>query len=560
MTKRNWTWLVGAIVVLLASPFVGLAQTTEELTNPAPGDWPTYGRTLEMQRYSPLDQINTENVSDLDLAWSRSLGFDMAAQFSPAVYQGVMYINGPDRVQALDATNGELLWEYTVDLHENTGFVENRARGSVVVFDGKVYNALADGRVVALDAKSGEEIWISQVGAIEFGEGFSSGPIFADGKIILGPSGADIGGTPGRVLAMDTESGEILWTFNVVPQPGEPGFETWDPPESAVWGGGSAWTPGAYDPQTRTVVYGTGQPVPWGHFEIRNPPSPDLYTASKVALDVDTGELKWYRQTVPADEWDYDQHATPTVADIELDGETRRVLLNPLTTGWLEVVDIETGELLRAHQIMPETNVHTGYTDDGEPIIDQSQRFSEPGQSMTLCPFRWVNWEPGTFSPDTGLYYRPNTNDCRDYTLDALADDWQPGESPLNFKLEQLPDRFDRFGALSAIDPDTGEVVWEFGHGYSHNAGAVATGGGLVFSGFPDRVFRAFDAKSGELLWKQVLSAGMHSSPITYEVDGTQYVAVPAGTSAKFGAQEGLPESVTGQPTMFVFALPDQGQ
>lgn len=550
--------LIGtAVMVLVLALSIGTAQTTEELTDPAPGDWPTYGRNLEMQRYSPLDQINRDNVNDLRLAWSRDVGIEGNAQFSPIVYDGAMYINGPDRVVALDATNGDLLWEYVTELDENTGFIINRSRGSAVVFDGKVFNALADGRLVALDAATGEELWSTQVGDIDFGEGFSSGPIFADGKLIVGPSGADIGGVPGRVVSVDVESGEILWTFNVIPQPGEAGYETWEPAESSIWGGGSAWNPGAYDPETRTVIYGTGQPIPWDNFGIRDPVSPDLYTASKVGLDVDTGELKWYRQHVPGDEWDYDQHPTPTVADLEIDGEMRRVLINPTTTGYLEVLDVETGEFLRGHAMMPEYAVHKGYEEDGTAIIDQSARFEEPGMMM-LCPFRWVNYEPAAFSPETGLYYRPNTYDCREYTLNPLPDDWQPGESPLNFELTEQPDRFDRFGALSAIDPITGEVVWEFGHGYSQNAGAAVTGGGLVFGAFPDRIFRAFDAETGEVLWQQVVSAAMHGSPITYEVEGKQYVAVPVGTTASFTGQTGLPPTVTGDTAIFVFALPDE--
>lgn len=547
-----------AVTASLLLSSVATAQTVEELTNPAPGDWPTFGRDLGMQRYSPLDQINRDNVSDLRLAWSRNLGFEGNAQFSPVEYGGVVYLNGPDRVVALDGKTGELIWEYITELDENTGFIRDRSRGSVVVFDGKVYNALADGRVVALNIDSGEEMWSTQVGSIEFGEGFSAGPIFADGKLIVGPSGADIGGTPGRVVAMAAESGEVLWTFNIVPLPGEPGHESWEPAESAAWGGGSAWSPGAYDPETRTVIYGTGQPIPWDNFGIRNPVSPDLYTASKVALDVDTGEMKWYRQIVPGDEWDYDQHPTPTFADMEIEGQTRRVVINPTTTGYVELLDAETGEFIVAHPFNPEYTVHTGYEEDGTPIINDDARFQEPGQTQVLCPFRWVNYEPAAYSPKTGLYYRPNNDNCYDYTLNGLPDDWQPGESPLAFELTLKPDRFDHIGALSAIDPITGEVAWEFTLGYALNSGTMATGGDLVFGAFPDRVFRAFDAETGDILWQQVVSAAMHSSPITYEVDGTQYVAVPVGTTAEFTGQTDLPPTVTGDTSLFVFALPEE--
>lgn len=545
--------LSAALVLGLAS-----AQTADELQNPAPADWPSYGRNLEMWRYSPLDQITTDNVDNLRLAWSRGLGFVIDAQFSPAVYDGVMYINGADRVVALDGATGDQIWEYKVDLNENVSYLtRDRSRGSVVVYDGKVFHDLGDGRVVALDAKTGEEVWSSQVGNIDLSEGFSSGPIFADGKLITGPSGADIGGSPGRIVAMDVANGEILWTFHTVPQPGEPGFETWDPPSAAQWGGGSAWVPGAYDPQTGTVIYGVGQPVPWWAGEQRG--GDNLYTSSWVALDVKTGELKWYHQVVPTDEWDLDQIPTPLIADLTFDGVQHRTAILPTTTGYILNVDVESGDILNWHQMMPEVTVHKGWDADGNPIIDDSYRYTEAGQTHTVCGFRWVDFEPGAFSPDTGLYYRPNTLDCEDITNNPRPDDWQPGENPIFASLTGLVDRFDRLGALSAIDPVTGEVKWEYTTGYSQRSGAVATAGNLVFAGFPDRGFRGFDATTGDLLFEQKLPAYISANPITYAVDGKQYVAIPVGGAGALviAHQSDVPPLVTSDVTMFVFALPE---
>lgn len=555
---RALTCFVVIVLAFLLS--FGAAQTTEELTDPAPGDWPTYGRNLEMWRYSPLDQINRDNVGELRLAWSRSLSTTFEPQGSPVEYDGILYINGPDRVTALDATNGDQVWEYTVDLNENTASLTGgRSRGSVVVYEGKVFSTLGDGRVVALDAKSGEEQWSAQIGNIDVAEGFSSGPIFADGKIIVGPSGADTGGSPGRIIAMDVENGEILWTFNTVPQPGEPGFDTWEPPSAAEWGGGSAWVPGAYDSETKTVIYGVGQPIPWWAGDQRQ--GDNLYTASWVALDVGTGELKWYHQIVPNDEWDYDQIATPVITDIEVDGQTRRVAILASVTGWLIVDDIETGEFINAYQMMPETTIVTGFDDEGKAVIDDSYRFTEPGQTKEVCALRWVDFEPAAYSPDTKLYYRPNTYDCRNMTSNPRPDDWQPGESAINSSFEPEVDKFDRLGAISAIDPATGEVVWEFSTGYSQYSGPAVTAGGLVFAGFPDRRFRAFDAENGDVLWDQVLPAYIPANPITYEVDGKQYVAVPVGGPGGIviEKQSDVPDLVTGDVSIFVFALPDSG-
>lgn len=558
---REWQrWKVWGMLTVLVGAFApwAQAQTEQELLNPPPQDWPTYGRNLEMWRYSPLAQINRTNVSRLRLVWSRSLGFRTDAQFSPVVYRGIMYINGPDRVVALNAANGDLVWEAKYKLNEKTASLPSgRSRGSVVVYDGKVYHALADGRVVALDARTGKEVWSTQVGQIDYGEGFSTGPIFAGGKIIVGPSGADAGGVPGRIVALDPQNGRVLWSFNTVPKPGEPGFETWDPPSAAQWGGASAWNAGAYDPETRTVIYGIGQPIPWYAKGYRR--GANLYSASWLALDVDTGKLKWYYQVVPNDEWDLDQIATPTIATLRVDGQNRRVAILPTTTGFLLVFDIQTGQMLKWYQMMPEVTIHKGFTPDGKPIVDDSMRYENPGEAKLVCAFRWVDYEPAAFSPDTGLYYRPNVYDCQNLKNSPPPADWKPGQNPLNFELQALPDRFSRYGALSAIDPVTGKVVWEFGYGYQNRAGPVATAGGLVFSGFMDRVVRAFDARTGDVLWQQVLPSYIQTDAITYAVQGKQYVAVVAGGSAPAVAsphQTGLPDIVEGEVTVFVFALP----
>lgn len=557
--RRSRLLRAAATIGLASLLSASFAQTADELLNPAPEDWPTYGRNLEMWRYSPLDQINKDTVDNLRMSWSRSLGFAIDAQFSPTVYNGVMYINGADRVVALDAASGDLVWEHIYELHENTNFLTyGRARGSVVVFEGKVFHALGDGRVVALDALTGDEVWNSQVGIIDLGEGFSSGPIFAAGKIILGPSGGDAGGVPGRILAMDTESGEILWTFNTVPKPGEAGFETWNPPSAAQWGGGSAWVPGAYDPQTETIIYGVGQPIPWWAGEQRSGDS--LYTASWVALDAETGALKWYHQVIPQDEWDLDQIATAMVLDLDYGDEVRRTAILPTVTGFIVLVDVETGEFLDYHTMMDESiyTVHKGYEDDGTPIIDDSYRYLIPGEEKLVCPMRWVDFEPAAYSPQTGLYYRPNSLDCQTIANSPRPEGWQPGENPVNASFTGHPDMFDHLGAVSAIDPVTGEVVWEFTTGYAQRGGVIATAGDLVFAGFPDRGFRAFDAENGDVLWQQILPAYMTSNPITYAVDGQQYVAIPVGGPGGIVLyrRSDVPPVVTSDVSIFVFSLP----
>lgn len=572
MTKATFL----RIAVMMALPILALsltvAQTTEDLTNPPPGEWPTFNRTLDGLRFSPLDQITRDNVSELTLAWSRNLGYEGLVQSTPVVWDGVMYINGNMAALALDAATGDLIWEYRPEQVEGaTGFFLNRMRGGVVVYDGKVFYARNDGILVALDAETGEEVWSNPLTDIQLAEGFSAGPIFADGKLIVGPSGSDAGGAPGKIHAVNAEDGELLWSFNIIPEPGDPAYETWQPtPPSweAGVGGASAWNAGTYDPETRTVIYGTGQPTPWDRFDDRRGDeegevSQDLYSASFVALDVDTGELKWYHQVVPGDEWDFDQQTTPVVTDLGIDGETRRVALLQTTTGFIVLIDVETGEFLRAHNMMeaiwPEATplVHEGYEEDGTPIINDDLR-PEEGETISYCPGRLFQFALGSYSPETGLYYRSNSHDCLDQTMYPLPDDWEPGQPATNFERPRDLDKLDNLGAFSAINPVTGEVAWNFYYDYNPQySGVVATAGNVVFAASPDRIFRAFDAETGDVLWQQVLTAHMESNPITYEVDGTQYVATLVGHPSGRGAMNGA-QTVPGPAQVFVFSLPDE--
>lgn len=547
-------------LALVAALAMAAAQTADELLNPAPGEWPTFGRTLDMQRFSPLDQINKDNVSNLRLAWSIGLETAIDAQFGPVVYDGVMYLPSSDGATAVDAVTGDRLWVYATDLHENTpAFTSGRMRGGLVIFEGKVFGTLGDGQAYAVDAATGSEVWRTTVGAIDLSEGFSAGPIFADGKIIMGPAGGDMGGVNGRVVALDSESGEILWTFNLVPAPGEPGFETWLPPTSAQYGGGPAWTPGAYDPVTRTVIYGTGNAIPWWAGDHRQ--GDNLYTASYVALDVDSGALKWYHQVVPREEWDIDTINTPVFADLTINGQERRTVILAMVTGFVVWMDADTGEFLQYQGYNPEFTIHLGYEADGTPIIDDSMRWTEEqaGETRLVCPLRWVDYEPASLDAERGIYYRPNTHECYEMVNNPPPADWQPGESAINATLVTMPDRFDRLGGLTAINAETGDVIWDYAvDGYSQRSGVVATAGGVVFMGSPDRGFRAFDSDTGEVLWEQRLPAYIAGNPISYAVDGKQYIAIPVGGAGNImiAQQTGTPAVVTSEVTVFVFSLP----
>lgn len=572
MNLRSIRLLAMALLLGLALP-LAFAQSVDDLIDPPAGEWPQLGRDASQTRFSPLDQIDTSNVEDLSIAWARDLGFQQSHQGSPSVWNGTMYVSTQTGVVALDATNGDVKWEYS---SPNIGDVitDSAVRGAPVAFDGKVFATLRHGASVSLDAETGDELWYAQLTQEELNEGFSTNPIFAGGKIVQAPNGADNGGAPGKIHAVGVEDGELLWTFDIVPMsPDDPAYTTWTNPPSweAGIGGASAWNSGAYDPVSNTILYGTGQPTPWDRVdERRADPSgevtSDLYSASWVAVDADTGEIRWYHQVVPGDEWDMDQHTVPIFADIDYEGEDRRVAIMATTGGWVLVVDALTGDMLEAHQGAEEVTIHLGYDEDFNPIIsDDARAAMQAGEYYRMCPgLRWAHIAPPAFSADTGLYYRPNQMACIQYKAQTMPEDWSAGERAYWFETGQTQqdDWFDRLGALTAFDPETGDVAWEFSYDYGYDAAPVATAGGLVMSAFTDRVFRAFDAATGEVLFEQTLTAGSRGGTITYEVDGTQYVAALIGMNAPsagvipdYNPNVDQPLPVAGNAAVFVFAL-----
>ena len=569
----------------------GLAQSDADMINPPAGEWPQLSRDSIQSRFSPLDQINADNVSQLQLAWIRDMGYRQTFQGSPSVWNGVMYVATQTGVMALDATNGTTLWEFKSP-NSGTTIADSAVRGSPVIYDGKVFINMRYGATVALNAADGTELWRTQVTNEPLQEGFTTNPIWANGKIAASVTGTDSGGNPGRIVSLDAEDGEILWTFNIIPTgPDDPAWATWTNPPSwdAGIGGASAWNAGAYDPVSNTIVWGTGQPTPWDRVDSRRADpdgvvTDDLYTVSIVAVDADSGELKWYRQALPGDEWDYDQHHVPVFATVQWsDGTERRVMIMGASTGYIYVVDAVTGEYLANHPGFTnavdgaEFTIILGYDENGRAIVSEearaaNQAFDATGEYYPMCPgLRWAHIAPPAYSPITGLFYRPNYALCMDYGAATLPDTWQPGERAYFF--ESGPNRttgtpamwFDRLGALTAFDPITGEVVWEFAYDYNYDAGPVVTAGNVIMSAFNDRTFRAFDATTGEVLFSQILPTGSSAGTITYAVDGKQYVATMVGKTGYGSAPvipdynpnvEGLFIPPTGGVQVFVFTLP----
>lgn len=533
--------------------------TMQDLITPKASEWPTWGRTGSNLRYSPLTQIHRNNVSRLGLRWALNLGFDGAAEFSPVVVNGIMFIGGnSNTVLALDATNGEKIWEYKSEVPAYNGMI-NISRG-VAVYDDKVYFGRLDAVVVALDAKTGKEVWKTTVDDWKLGYSSTSPPLIANGKVVIGTTGADLGGANGLIVGLDAKTGDLLWKFNTIPGPGEPGHETWEAPGSWEHGGGSPWNVGSYDHVTNTVIYGTGNPTPWLS-TVR--PGDNLYTNTLVGLDADTGKLKWYYQVTPGDQWDYDEHTTPMVINLNVGGKTERTIVHFSKNGWFQKVDPTTGKFLDAYPFTVH-DVIQGFDANGRPKYDPDKMVKGPDEEGEFCPslLGGTDWMLGAYSPDTGLVYMPTNDACM--TLSAQQIEWKAGQAYVGADWKPIPaPGYDNIGNFQAIDPVTGKQVWSFKTKRGWSGGAVVTGGGLVFAGTMDRTFRAFDAKTGEVLWQQILGSSIESHPISYEVNGTQYIAVASGCcSATTGALAGMTPELgfppTGGATMYVFALPNK--
>lgn len=564
-----------ALLALLCWATGSLASAQDR---PATTPWLQHGGDAAATRFSELDQIDRTNIGRLRLIWAAELGFTGRLQGAPAAWGGLLFVSTDSGLLALDATDGATVWRYEEPAAEPFPVLPARVpRGSPVVIergDGSatVFAAMPNSpAVVSVSARSGELEWRVDVGSPTFAEALRTNPTLANDLLLVGPTGADLSPVPGRLVALNPASGGVEWTFDLVPvREDDPARSSWSPSPPGLQfgvGGGAAWNVGAYDPVSGLVLFGTGQPVPSDRLDPRRndpgrPVSADLYTSSFVALEASTGKLRWAHQVVPGDEWGFDQHTVPIVIDHEVDGRTARVALLATTTGFVLLLDMETGALLQAYPMVEPLTVHTGYSRDGLPLIEQAARRNSAEDLVRVCPgTRWANIAPAAYGQDTGLLYRPNDLACVRQGSAAMPDNWAPGGRP-NWLLSEVrfeDDYFARWGALTAIDPRNGAVAWSFETPYPHDAGALVTQGGLVFSAFADRQFRAFDAATGAVLWSELLAAHSDAAPITYQVAGVQYIAVMAGRDSPAASlpASGLPNSVVGPAVIYVFALAD---
>lgn len=532
-----------------------------------PQNWLAHGRTYGEQRFSPLDKINDGNVKDLGLAWTYNTGTIRGLEASPIVVEGVMFATGSwSIVYALDAKTGEELWVYDPEVPKEWGRkpccdVVNRG---VAVWKGRVYVGTIDGRLVALDAKTGKPVW--DINTIDRTKPYSitGAPRIVKGKVIIGNGGAELG-VRGYITAYDAESGKQLWRFYTVP--GDPrvpvdaenahlkaAIPTWkaDPQGWKYWevgGGGTVWDSMAYDPDLDLLYIGTGNGSPWSRY-LRSPGGGDnLYLSSILAIKPDTGELTWHFQTTPGDTWDYTATQHLILADLEIGGQIRKTIMQAPKNGFYYVIDRTTGEFISGNNYIPITWAK-GLDAKGRPIEDPKLGYRDTPKMVQPSPHGGHNWQPMAFNPQTKLTYIPVQLTSFlfpfDKTRTVRPGAWNTGldlaaistlTAASLAKGQPLPPVE---GYLIAWDPIGQKEVWRAKHPTFWNGGLLTTAGNLVFQGSGDGMFTAWNAVTGQELWKIDAKTGIIAPPVTYAIDGEQYVAVMAGWGGAY--IDGSPE------------------
>ncbi len=558
--------MVAAAIVILFAGFVTGAQvkdftpvTEAMLLNPQAADWPNWRRTVDGWGYSPLTQINTQNVHQLQLAWSWAMRPGQN-QPTPIVVDGVMFLPNPGGgVQALDAATGELLWEYE-SAPAAGGPPRTSPMRNLAILGDKVYVAAPDARLIALDARTGAVRWDHQVADPKLGYSYSSGPIVVRRMIVAGINGcARYKDDVCFISAHDPESGKELWRTSTIARPGEPGGDTWGDLALTFRAGGDAWIPGSYDPKLNLIFWGTSQAKPWTRFA-RGTDGDALYTNSTLAIDPVSGKIAWHYQHIPGETLDMDE----TFERILVDADGRASVFTMGKLGILWELDRQTGAFLSAHDL--------GY----QNVVDVDRRtgkvtyragmIPKPGVELEFCPSStgFKSLRAMAYHPETQAFYIPLNLHCEQGTFNDNINRVVGGGGSGGVRRRNLmhPARPDGIGEFVAVHARSGKILWRHRTRTPPNTAALTTGGGLVVVGDWDRNFRVYDAANGKILFESRLSTSAHGFPIAYAVNGRQYIAMPVGGG---GAQwattvpgELLPEKKTppGGNAIFVFALP----
>ena len=504
--------------------------TGERLTHPGDSDWLMIRRTYDGWGFSPLAQITTANVAQLELAWTLDTGASNGHEAPPIVNNGIMFVATPgNQVIAFEAATGKVLWRYRRPLPDGVVLLHPTTRG-VALYEDTVFLAANEAVLVALDARTGREIWTTTVAENSNGYYMTMAPLVAGGKVMVGASGGEFG-VRGFVAAFDAGSGKELWRTYSVPAPGEPGSETWPTGEQWKNGGGPVWVTGNYDPETNLAFWGTGNGGPWMGDQR---PGDNLYTASTIAIDVASGAIKGHFQYHPNDSWDWDEVSPPILVDYERNGRTVKGLIDVARDGYLWFLQRSADRITFVDGVpFVKQNVFRGLDPrTGRPDVDPARR-PGTGRSAEFCPSHWggKNWPPIAFSPMTRMIYVPaNENLCS--TLIGKPVSFIAGRSYTGASSTLLVSPgADHIGEVQAWNVDTGKRVWTHAFATSANWGPMlATAGGLVFSGGAnDRKFRAFDAETGKVLWEFTTTSGVIGPASSFMVNGQQYIAVQSG-------------------------------
>lgn len=545
------------LAVTAAITMVGMAQaevTEDMIANDAttPGDVVTNGMGRDLQRYSPLTTLNKENVKNLLPAWAFSLGGEKqrGQETQPLVHDGIMYITGSySRLYAVDVMTGKEIWQYDARLPEGILPCCDVVNRGAALYGDKVIFGTLDARIVALNAKTGDVVWNKKIAEYKEGYSYTAAPIIVGGLVITGNSGGEFG-IVGEVQARDANSGELVWTRPVIE--GHMGTLNGAPSTmtgtlNATWpgdlwktGGGATWLGGSYDAETDTLVFGTGNPAPWNS-HLRNAGKPvdgntgdNLYAASRLGIDPKTGEIKWHFQSTPREGWDYDG-VNEVVAFTDKDGNKRFGTAD--RNGFFYVLNREDGKFVKGFPFVKDITWASGLDENGRPIFVEENRPGDPAASADGAKGEIVfsspsflggkNWMPMAYSQNTGLFYVPSNEWGMDIWNEPIT--YKKGAAYLGSGFTIKPNYEDHIGSLKAIDPVTGEWKWEYKNEAPLWGGVMTTAGGLVFFGTPEGEFVALDDATGKVLWSFQTGSGIVGQPVTWEMEGEQYVTVISG-------------------------------
>jgi alcohol dehydrogenase (cytochrome c) len=545
------------------SPLDRYTPVTEALlASPPEGEWLTWRRTHDALGYSPLKQINKANVGNLHLAWSLALPVGIN-EMEPLVHDGVIFVfSFRDNVQALDAETGDELWHYARQLPDTTIPTTKR---TMALFGDKLFIGTSDVHEIALDAKTGRLIWDQPIGSPDAGFALSGGPMVAKGKVMQGVGGATADGGA-YIVALDLETGKEAWRFYSIPRPGQPGGDSWNGLPLEKRHGGSVWTSGSYDPELNLAFFGPGNTYDTGPLRYpsgkRGVTSDALYTETTLALDPDTGKLKWHFQHVRNDQWDLDWAFEREILSLRVGGDMKKLVVTGGKLGIFDALDAATGKYAFSVDMGLQTLISAIDPKTGEKTIDP-KLLPDRHHVVTVCPHGGGgrNWMPTSYNPQTKILFVAAQETCMDL---APVGEGERGflSTGVSVTMHPRPDSDGRFGRLQAISLEQRKTIWEDRQRAFQSGGVLSTAGGVVFAAATDRWFSAYDDADGRLLWRSRLADIPNAPPITYSVGGRQYVAVVVGYGESAPSvftvlTPEIPLPIARSSSIWVFALPD---